>query len=191
MKPIVKHRIDWQSSCLHSVLLKYAHFKVGRDVRVKADFANNCALYCKPSEVLDSLPSNPVFDGCIVETMFGKKVTELKKAPLKTSEFSNGKFASLLAGVPLPSLIILRDDNIRAKHMSGNMLAEVDAPCLVVLSGSNMELFGNDFINILSTDDEALMRCCMFWGVPHTMKALFRSFIKVVAESANASASKD
>lgn len=154
-------------------------------MKVVPSFTNNFAMYAKLDDVLKIVTGLPGFEECIIETMCGKKVERLV-----TTQRKNNVFSSFLnSTAPTPQRVILCDNNVRpCGFFSGEQLRQDGRPCLIVVAGSNMELLGWDFVNKLTEDQPFFDKVRLFWGIPDTMTSLFKSFVKVVAESARADA---
>lgn len=191
MIPIIQHRLEWTSSCLMPVMERRDHYQ--RTDSMTVNFVKNVALYCSIRDLEGVLHTIPGFenswlqlfdrDGSCVWTLKAEKPWERRRSK------GNGPFAALVGMTDPPAtkrLITIAPEPKNFKRSIG-----IFEPSLIVLRGSVLEHYADDFMLRMLDDPVFFGNVCTLWGIPKNMSTLAKAFFKVAHQtSENAAASK-
>lgn len=180
MIPIVQHRLDWTSSFVTPVVELNDHHS--RTESMTLQFTRNVALYCSMKDLEGVLHTIPGFENCLLKVVDrdGSNVWTMK------SQSKAKGLKAMLSPDPTKRVITRAHAPKNFKNTMG-----IFDPSLIVLRGSVLEHYAEDFLLRMVDDQTFFTNVCVLWGIPRNMSALAKAFFKVAHQTGeNAALSK-
>jgi hypothetical protein len=185
MIPIVKHRLEWDSSCLRPI--RYKEIPAGpayplEDYKTstRAELCHNIVVYSTIDELSPLLATVREFENSLCEFYEDNAARNSVKPGyvLRARDLSGKAHSKLLTG---PSRILTRQRN----RPPFKDITCISTPAVIALHGSSMDIFRSDFLEHILADHDFFHLTMVLWGVPETLQHLMRAFFKAVLVTEN------